>query len=247
LIEMISHHEHLYTDLAESVELLRRAGGGGRLASYWPYATAAAPGDARKDHVRDYSALMAVTNPTVAADVLDAYPMRRHGRLMDVGGGDGTFLAAAGARTPHLRLMLFDLPAVTHMAQARLTCAGLLDRTEIVSGDFLCDPLPPGADLITLVRILHDHDDEGVLRLLRAVRAALPGDGALLVAEPMSSSPKADRVADTYFAFYLLAMGRGRARTPAEIMHLMRAAGFRRARPVRTRTPILLRAIVARP
>jgi demethylspheroidene O-methyltransferase len=143
--------------------------------------------------------------------------------------------------------MLYDLPAVAHRARARLACAGLSDRTEIVGGDFLSEPLPSGADLITLVRILHDHDDEGVLRVLRAARAVLPSNGALLVAEPMSSAPKADRIADVYFAFYLLAMGRGRARTPAEIMDLMYVAGFRRTRPVRTRTPILLRAIVARP
>jgi demethylspheroidene O-methyltransferase len=247
LVEMIAHHRHLYDDLGDSVGLLRRMGGGGRLAAYWPYATAAAPGEARDERVGDYSRLMAATNPTVAADILDAYPVRRHRRLMDVGGGDGSFLAAAGARVPGLRLMLYDLPAVTCRARARLGCAGLMDRTEIVKGDFLSDPLPPGADLITLVRILHDHDDEGALTLLRAVRAALPRDGAVLVAEPMSAGRKPDRVAGVYFAFYLLAMGRGRARTPAEIIDLLRAAGFRTARPLRTRTPTLLRAIVARP
>jgi demethylspheroidene O-methyltransferase len=190
---------------------------------------------------------MAATQPGVAADLLAAYPFRRHRRLLDVGGGEGAFLVAAGRQAPRLALSLFDLPAVAARARSRLAGAGVLDRTTLYEGDFLADPLPGGADLITLIRILHDHDDAGVLAVLRKARAALPADGALLVAEPMSSAPRGDRISDVYFAFYLLAMGRGRARTPVEIMALMREAGFRRTRLLKTRTPFLLRAILARP
>jgi demethylspheroidene O-methyltransferase len=246
LVQMIDHHQYLYADLADSVGLLRRQGGEGHLAAYWPYATTTTPRDAAPENVRAYSELMAASQPAVAADVLDAYPVGRHRLLLDVGGGDGAFLTAAAARAPALRMMLFDLPAVSERARTRLGCAGLLGRTEIVAGDFLSDPFPSGADLITLIRVLHDHDDQGVARLLRSARKALPADGALLVAEPMSGPP-ADRVADVYFAFYLLAMGRGRARTPSEIMRLLKVAGFRRARRLRTRSPTLLRAILAQP
>jgi demethylspheroidene O-methyltransferase len=246
LAQMILHHEHLYADLADSAGLLRR-GGGGRLAAYWPYATSPTPDAAPAEGVSAYSALMAATQPTVAADILAAYPVARHRVLMDVGGGEGAFLAAAGARAPDLSLMLFDLPAVTDAARGRLDRAGLMGRARIIGGDFLSEPLPAGADLITLVRILHDHDDAGVARLLRSAREALPRDGALLIAEPMSGAPRADRIADVYFAFYLLAMGRGRARTPAELFTALGAAGFRRMRQLSTRTPFLLRAILAQP
>jgi len=247
LAQMITHHNQLYADLANAVALLRHPSGGGELARFWPYATTATPRVADAESVRAYSALMAATQPAVAADIFKAYPLRRHRRLMDVGGGSGAFLSLAGAHAPGLHLTLFDLPAVTEHARQRLDCAGLMGRAEIIGGDFLADPLPKGADLITLVRILHDHDDAGVARILRAAREALPADGALLVAEPMSAAPKPDRIADAYFGFYLLAMGRGRARTPARIMEMMREAGFRRARQLRTRTPSLLRVILARP
>jgi demethylspheroidene O-methyltransferase len=247
LAQMISHHHRLYADLTNAVDLLRRPEGGGELATFWPYATAATPRVADAESVGGYSALMAATQPTVAADIFKAYPLRRHRRMMDVGGGSGAFLSLAGAHAPGLHLTLFDLPAVTEHARPRLSRAGLMERTEIIGGDFLADPLPKGADLITLVRILHDHDDAGVARLLRSAREALPADGALLVAEPMSAAPKPDRIADAYFGFYLLAMGRGRARTPRRIMDMMREAGFRRARELKTRTPSLLRVILARP
>lgn len=247
LAQMITHHRHLYADLAEATALLRDPGHLGNLASFWPYATAKSPSGADAASVTAYSALMAASLPSVAADIFAAFDLRKRRRLMDVGGGSGAFLALAGAHAPHLSLRLFDLPAVTEQARARLTCAGLMDRAEIFPGDFLADSLPKGADLITLVRILHDHDDAGVATLLRAAREALPPGGALLVAEPMSSSPRRERVGDAYFAFYLLAMGRGRARTPERIQDMMREAGFRRTRVLRTRTPMLLRAILAEP
>jgi len=247
LAQMITHHHRLYGDLANAVDLLRHPKGGGELATFWPYATTATPRVADAESVGGYSALMAATQPTVAADIFKAYPLRRHRRLVDVGGGSGAFLSLAGAYAPGLHLTLFDLPAVIEQARPRLNCAGLMARAELIGGDFLTDSLPTGADLITLVRILHDHDDAGVARLLRAAREALPAGGALLVAEPMSAAPKPDRIADAYFGFYLLAMGRGRARTPARIMDMMREAGFRRARQLKTRTPSLLRVILARP
>ena len=75
----------------------------------------------------------------------------------------------------------------------------------------------------------------------------LPADGTLLIAEPMAEESGQNRVADVYFAFYLLAMGRGRARTPGELFALLRTAGFGRMRRLRTRTPFLLSAIVAQP
>ena len=64
------------------------------------------------------------------------------------------------------------------------------------------------------MRVVHDHDDGAALHLMRAVHAALPRGGRLLLAEPMAGTPGAERMGDAYFGFYLLAMGsagRGRA------------------------------------
>jgi demethylspheroidene O-methyltransferase len=245
LTAMIEHHLGLYDDLADPVRLLRE--GRGALADYWPYATAAAPTGVSAEAAAPYSALMAATQPAVGAGILAAYPVSRHRRLLDVGGGEGAFLEAAGAATPKPTLMLFDLPAVTERARIRLQNAGLLSRVSLHAGDFLADPIPSGADLITLIRVLHDHDEAGVLSLLSRIRAALPPTGALLIAEPMAGGSAAGRVSDVYFAFYLLSMGRGRARSPEDLTRLLRMAGFSRVRPLKTRTPFLLRILLARP
>lgn len=238
LADMIRHHERLYADLSDPVALLRR-GQGACLSGYWPYATSSRPGEVGEAAVSAYSALMAATQPAVAADILDAYSLRRHHAVMDVGGGLGGFLTAVGARWPHLDLRLFDLPAVVARARENLP------RATLLAGDFLSEALPPGADLITLVRILHDHDDDGVARILESARAALARGGRLLIAEPMSAAARPDRVADAYFGLYLLAMGRGRARKPSLLTAWLLRAGFRRVRLLRARTPTLLRVLLA--
>jgi demethylspheroidene O-methyltransferase len=178
--------------------------------------------------------------------VIDAYPITRHRCLLDVGGGDGSFLAAVADRAPALRLMLFDLPPVAARAADRFAALGLTPRVETAGGDFRRGPLPTGADIACLVRVLHDHDDRAALDILRTVRSALPPGGTLLIAEPMSDDRGADPVADAYFGFYLLAMGSGRPRRPQEIAHMLKAAGFEDIKHHRTRQPLLTRLISAR-
>ena len=141
---------------------------------------------------------------------------------------------------------LFDLPAVAARAEARLAALGLRERTAVTGGDFHSDPLPVAADVISLIRVLHDHDDEAAVALLHAVRRALPSCGTLLVAEPMAGTPSAEPAGDAYFGFYLLAMGSGRPRRVEEITEMLREAGFSEIRPLRTQTPLLVRAVVAR-
>jgi len=76
---------------------------------------------------------MAASQALIAGEVLDAYDLRRHRCLLDVGGGDGSFLIAAAARAPALRLMLFDLPPVAERARTRFAAAGL-DRARAIGG-----------------------------------------------------------------------------------------------------------------
>jgi len=243
---MIAHHALLYTDLADPVGLLRRDGGAGGMAGYWPYAGGRDPASLSAEDVAAYSALMAASNGFVADQVLGAYPIARHRCLLDVGGGEGAFLRAAAAAAPKLRLMLFDLPAVAERAGVRLAEAGLGGRATTMGGSFFDDKLPLGFDVVSLIRVVHDHDDENVMTLLRNLRAAMPAGGTLLLAEPMAGLPGAARAADAYFGFYLLAMGTGRARTPETLCAMLRAAGFKSPKTWRTAAPMLSGLIVAR-
>lgn len=224
VIAMIRHHAMLYDDLRDPVALLRQEAGAGQLAQYWPYAGSNAPSDLSSDSVRPYTTLMAQSQPMIASEVLSSYSLRGHRCLLDVGGGNGAFLSAVAAKHPRLNRMLFDLPAVADQARERFRHEGL--SVTVTGGSFLSDPLPEGADIISLVRILHDHDDVAVMTLLRAVRAALPTGGTLLIAEPLANTRGSAPIADAYFAFYLLAMGSGRPRTFEKLRTMLADAGF---------------------
>lgn len=243
---MMHHNQLLYRDLADPVALLRGEAGETELARFWPYASDAARPGMGQAEAEAYSALMAESQGFVADDVLDAYDMRRHRRLMDVGGGDGSFLRSAARRAPALALTLVDLPPVVAAAERRFAAAGLAGRATLHPADFRQDDLPAGADAISLVRVAHDHDDPVVHRLLAAAHAALPAGGALLIAEPMSGVKGAEAMADAYFGFYLAAMGSGRPRSPVEFTAMLKQAGFAEIAIVPTRRPLLASLIVAK-
>lgn len=244
LSAMVEHHALLYADLHDPLALLRGEGEAPALSRYWAYASAPAPGALPRAAVDDYSALMSASQPLVAQHVLDAYSLHGHRCLLDVGGGQGRFLVAAGQRTPGLKLMLFDLPAVVGSATASFMAFGLGERAAVFGGDFTRDALPGGADIASLMRVLYDHADEPALVILRAVYQALPPGGTLLVAEPMAGAAGTQRMGDAYFGIYLLAMRGGRVRTADELAVLLRAAGFERVRELSTPIPLQVGVLV---
>ncbi|WP_227271348.1 methyltransferase [Roseobacter weihaiensis] len=221
---MIRHHKAFYADLSDPVALLR---GPERteLSEFWPYVFGAR-GDVDPEAARRYSDLMAQSQLLVAQDTLRAVSFRETKRLMDIGGGTGAFLEAVGTAHAGPELVLFDLPQVTPGATARFEAAGLMDRVTIQPGSFRDDPLPRGADTISLVRVLYDHQDQTVAALLASVFAALPEGGRLVISEPMGGGAKPDRAGDIYFAFYTMAMQTGRTRSAQEIARLCAEAGF---------------------
>ncbi len=257
---MVRHHQQLYRDLADPVALLR-GDRQAQLAEFWPYAESAA-GEAD-----DYSELMAASQAFLIREILAAFPLRHFEYLWDIAGGDGSFAAAALKRWPDLRATVMDLPAVADRARARFEREGLAQRASALGGNLLeyrlgrnldapdwapQSPRPQlaersGPNLVSLIRVLHDHDDEPALALLRALRASWPRGARLLVAEPMAETRQARPMGHAYFGFYLMAMGSGRPRSLRELRGLLEQAGFTHGREIRTGQPLLLRMLVADP
>lgn len=236
---MVRHHPVLYRDLSDPVAFFRGETEP-ELAAFWPYVF----GDmARSDPAQSarYSALMADSQALVAADTLRLADLAGARHLMDVGGGTGAFLAAVAARHPDLRLTLFDLPEVLAGGEAARRLPGL----QLCPGSFRTDPLPRGADTISLVRVLYDHPDSVVGPLLAKVHDALPPGGRILVSEPMSGGDRPDPATDVYFAIYTLAMRTGRTRSLAEISQLLEKFGFSGIRPLWGARPYITSVIQA--
>jgi len=239
MLALVRHHRAFYEDLADPVALLRASKPDTKMRAVWAYVDGRGSAHGLSaEQVAGYSDLMEASQPLVAEEVVSTIDFSPFRCVLDVGGGTGAFLGALARRAPHLDLKLFDVPAVADLARARLLARGL-PGVQVAGGDFFVDPLPPGADLISLVRVLYDHPDQWVLRLLQRIRAYLATrGGTLLIAEPMSGLPGAQPVGAAYFGLYLMAMGGGRARSPEQLRSLLKEAGFGQVHAVRSRLPI---------
>ncbi|MFN3989549.1 MAG: methyltransferase [Erythrobacter sp.] len=243
---MVRHHRLLYADLADPLALLKAdRKQPTQLSRFWSYAGALHGAGERGRDTAEYSALMAASQHFVADEVLASVSFRGVRRLLDVGGGHGAFLRAVGTRYPHLQLGLFDLPEVAARGVEILGETFGKARVCGHGGNFFADPVPAGYDMVSLVRILHDHDDAPAAALLANIHKSLAPGARLLIAEPMAQIPGARAMGEAFFGLYLWAMGSGRPRSPKEIMMMLREAGFSRARFVATAQPVNTSVIIA--
>jgi demethylspheroidene O-methyltransferase len=232
IMRFVEHHKYFYRDLEDPVAMLRGEKVEGGLADYWSY-------DKSSSDKSAYSALMAASQQAVSAQILDAYDFSAHLRILDVGGGTGAFVNAVNTRHPNIEGHVFDLSGVVKLASS--------PTIKTHGGDFRCDSFPEGMDLISIVRVIHDHDDEAVLALLKNVRAACTPQTILLIAEPFSGQANTARVADAYFSLYFAAMGQGRTRTPQQIADLAAKAGFGALKQWPTNMPLITGVMTLKP
>jgi hypothetical protein len=143
---------------------------------------------------------------------------------VDVGGGQGRLLAELLRAQPHLQGILVDQPHVVAGAEHVLREAGVSERCQIVAGS-ITDAVP-GGDAYILSRILHDWDDRGAARILRACQEAMGLDTRLLLIEQVLP-PGNDYAWSKFSDLNMLVLFGGRERTAAEFQGLLETTGFR--------------------
>jgi demethylspheroidene O-methyltransferase len=235
--DMVKHHQVLYRDLADPLALLRHRDKTG-LRDYWSYVPG---GNNPADGHREYSQLMSSSLALISDHILETYPLNDCQSLIDVAGGTGNFARMVKKRYPDITATVLDLPEVVSEAKNQFPRCDI----RFVATDMFRSPLPQDVELFSLIRVLHDHDDEPVVSLLTRLHEALKPGGHLLIAEPMAGTTGAEAIGDTYFGFYLWAMGSGRPRTANELKGMCLAAGFSGIREFNTPIPALTRVLVA--
>jgi len=107
--------------------------------------------------------------------------------VVDVGGGSGAMLAEILRAHPAMHGTLVDLPKTVARAAAVFAEAGVIDRARVVGQSFF-DPLPPGADLYLLMKVVSNWTGEHLKAILRRCGEAAGADGRIVV----SGGVKAD-------------------------------------------------------
>jgi len=172
-----------------------------------------------------FNAYMSDLSSSRAAVVARRYPFRDTGVVVDVGGGDGTLLTAILTRHPGLRGVLFDQPHVVAEAGTRLAAGGVVDRVEVVGGDFFAG-VPAGGDYYILSAVLHDWGDERTAAILAQCRRAMGPEAKLLLVEQVLPPGNVPSTTKLYDILMLVTNAGGRERTEEEWRALLRAGGF---------------------
>ncbi len=184
-----------------------------------------------------FDAMMALRSAPENAIIAQAYNFGQFDRIVDVAGGRGGFLAAVLRTYPTVHGVLYDQPQVV-IEPTELRTAGVLDRCDIIGGDFFAS-VPTGGDVYVLKWILHDWDDARAVAILRRCRDAMGQEGRVLTIDAVIR-PGNEADPNKNMDVIMMAMSQGRERTEDDFRTLYEQAGLRLTRVTRTSSPSAL-------
>lgn len=174
-----------------------------------------------------FNASMSQGTRGVAAVLPGQYDFGRFESVLDIGGGDGTLLAAILGAHSGLRGSVLESAEGGAGVVDTLAESNVSDRGDLIVGDFFTT-IPAGADLHLLKSIVHDWDDDRVVTILGHSRAALPAHGRLLIVEPiLPDTVPEEGPGGIYLSdLNMLVNVGGRERTRDEFAELLTRSGF---------------------
>lgn len=181
-----------------------------------------------QDAARLFDEFQASMTTASANAIAQAYPFPAGATIADIGGGNGTLIAAILDAHPSARGVLFDLPHVVDAARPRL--AAHASRLAFTGGNFF-EAVPPGAHVYVMKYIIHDWEEPKAIAILGNTRKAMPPGATLLVIEDLVCAPNVPCRAKLGDVNMLVRTG-GRNRTRDEYEQLLDRGGFRLVRSI---------------
>ncbi|WP_315755643.1 MULTISPECIES: methyltransferase [unclassified Bradyrhizobium] len=178
------------------------------------------------DYMRDF--ILGMHEFARRSSALLAPFVDRHARaLIDVGGGAGTYSIALCKDLPELRATVLDLAPVLAVTRQTAASEGVADRLGTAIADYRTDPFGSNADIVLMSNVLHQETTEICRSMLHRAHDALRPGGQVLVQGYFLS---ADRVSPTFVTLHNLSAlalwAGGSSRTVAEMVEMLREAGF---------------------
>lgn len=179
------------------------------------------------ESVSAFIGAMHVAGKKLSRKIAQSIDFSSYSKLLDIGGGSGTYTISFLTVYPEMKACLFDLPFVTPLAEDRINQAGLEDRVEIVQGNYNQDALPEGCDLALLSAIIHQNGPDENLALFERICDALLSNGALLIRDQIMEPDRTAPASGAIFALNMLVnTEKGDTYTFQEIEGQLRTAGF---------------------
>lgn len=148
-------------------------------------------------------------------------------RLLDLGGGPGTWAFHFCRHNPALEALVFDLPTTEPFEQQCAQRFGMEDRVRFQAGDFLKDEIEGRFDVAWLSHILHGENSERCRFLLKKAARSLEPGGLLLIHEFILDDSGASPLFPALFSLnMLLNTEGGRSYREGELRQMLEEAGF---------------------
>ena len=162
----------------------------------------------------------------IAPRIVSSVDLLARRRLLDLGGGPGTYAIHFCQVNPQLAATVYDLPTTRRFAEKTIASFGLSDRIQFQAGDFISDDVPGGFDVAWLSHILHGEGAEGCAVILQRAVAALEPGGLLMVQEFILDNSMDGPLFPALFSLnMLLGTPQGRAYSQGQLETMMNAAG----------------------
>ena len=162
----------------------------------------------------------------IAPRIVGKVDLRNRQRLLDLGGGPGTYAIHFCQTNPQLTATVYDLPTTRPFAEKTVAAFGLTDRIAFTDGDFISDDVPRGFDVAWLSHILHGEGPEGCAVILQRAVAALQPGGLLLVQEFILDDSMDGPIFPALFSLnMLLNTPQGQAYSQGQLEAMLHAAG----------------------
>ena len=162
-----------------------------------------------------------------AVALAERYEFGQHRRLLDLGGGTGSFLVRILSRHPAIECGLFELPHVVALARENLKAQTSGSRVRFYEGDLLRDQLPKGYDAFLLANVVHVFTPEHNRDLLERVHASAPTGARLLLVDFWTNPTHTQPIFAALMAGeWLMGRGEGDVYSEDEIRDLLTATGW---------------------
>jgi len=159
--------------------------------------------------------------------VLPQLDLRGRRKLLDVGGGPGTYSMLIARAYPEMACTVLDLPDVVAIASELIRQAGLDERVRALAGDYRTAAFPPDNDAVNFFGVLHQESPDSICALLRKAAGALAPGGVVHVMDMMTDATHTQPRFSALFAVNMaLTTLNGWVFSDAELKQWMEAAGF---------------------
>jgi hypothetical protein len=192
------------------------------------------PGERPREETLAFIGAMHVIAGTLADETAAAVDVTKFKRLLDLGGGSGTYTMAFLGKAPEMTATILDLPAVIELAKERLAENGFLDRVNLVPGDYTSGSLPKGHDLVLLSAIIHSNSPEMNQDLYKRIYECLEPGGAILIRDFFMDDLRTSPPEGAIFAVNMLTATRGGdSFSLTEVQEDLEQVGFQDVRLIR--------------